>query len=229
MAYGHAGRQEGLSWGVAANYLRVGDIPRTVATLSDTGDGFSEVGNFSTYDVSLGASVAGPVMEDLVVGSTVKILRESLADASSNAGAVDFGMVYQANEERSLNLAAAIQNLGFASKFADAAVKLPATLRLGASGQPFAQWLFSSDYVRRQDSSGEIDIGAEVSPKRLFAMRVGYRYEFNRPDLGGLSDFSAGFGLRFKTMSIDYAFVPLGDLGITHRISLNWRFKPRHD
>jgi hypothetical protein len=30
-------------------------------------------------------------------------------------------------------------------------------------------------------------------------------------------------------MSIDYAFVPLGDLGITHRISLNWRFKPRHD
>jgi hypothetical protein len=44
-----------------------------------------------------------------------------------------------------------------------------------------------------------------------------------------MSDFSAGIGIRRKLMSIDYAFVPLGDLGTTHRISLNFRFKPRRE
>jgi len=49
------------------------------------------------------------------------------------------------------------------------------------------------------------------------------------PDLGGLSNFSAGLGFRFKQMSIDYAFIPMGDMGITHRLSINYRFKPRGD
>jgi hypothetical protein len=107
-------------------------------------------------------------------------------------------------------------------------VKLPLTLRLGASGQPFAQWLFSGDFVKRNDMDGEFDVGAEVTPKKFFSIRVGYRYALNSPDLGGLSNFSAGIGLRRAPLSVDYAFVPLGDLGMTHRISLNFRFKTHH-
>jgi hypothetical protein len=80
--------------------------------------------------------------------------------------------------------------------------------------------------VKREDTAGEFDVGAEVTPRRFFSLRLGYRYQLQRPDLGGLSDFSAGIGLRNKNMSIDYAFVPLGDLGQTHRISFNLRFKP---
>ena len=80
--------------------------------------------------------------------------------------------------------------------------------------------------MKRQDTHGEFDVGAEVTPRRLFSLRVGYRYALTRPDLGGLSDFSAGVGLRFQRFSLDYAFIPLGDLGITHRISVNYHFKP---
>src|SRR5262249_991818 len=151
-----------------------------------------------------------------------------LADASSNGAALDAGLLYQGNVERSWNVGASIQNAGFASKFADAAVKLPLTLRVGASGQPFAQWLFTTDFVKRNDTSGEFDIGAEVTPKKFISMRVGYRYALTNPDLGGLSNFSAGAGLRFGQFSLDYAFVPLGDLGLTHRVSLNFRFKAHH-
>lgn len=229
LAFGHAGRQESMSWGLSTNYLRVANIDRTVATLLPTGDGFTQTGSFSTYDLSLGASAAGPVMEDVVVGSTVKLIRESLGDASSNAGAVDIGAIYQANENRAWNLGASLLNLGFASKFADASVKLPWTFRGGISGQPFSQWLLTADYIKRQDTKGEFAVGAEIAPKRFVSMRLGYRYQLNRPDLGGLSDFSAGLGYRHKMMSIDYAFIPLGDLGITHRISLNFRFKARRN
>ena len=226
VALGHAGRDQEFSYGLLANYLHVGDIDRTVATLQPTGDGFTETGSFSTYDMALGASLAGPlVMEGLSFGSTLKFLRESLADASSNGAALDAGVIYQGNVERSWNVGASVLNAGFASKFSEAAVKLPLTLRVGASGQPFAQWLFSTDFVKRTDTAGEADIGAEVTPKKFFSMRVGYRYALDNPDLGGLSNFSAGLGFRWTRMSLDYAFVPLGDLGMTHRVSLNARFK----
>ncbi len=227
IAFGHAGRLEGLSWGISSNYLRVGNITRTVADLSGSGDGFTEVGTFSTYDMALGLTGAAPVTEDLKVGASVKLIHESLADASSSAGAVDGGFVYRINDEHSWNLGASISNVGFAKKFADAAVKLPTTFRTGISGQPFAQWLLSTDYVKRVDTQGEFDVGAEVTPRRFFSLRLGYRYQQTRPDLGGLSDFSAGLGLRFKLFSFDYAFIPLGDLGITHHVSVNYRFKPK--
>lgn len=228
LVYGQAGRDEALSWGLAANYLRVSDIQRTLATGSSTGDGFTEVGSFSTYDMALGASAAGPLyIEGLSGGATVKFLRESLGDASSNGAAADIGVVYQGNVERSWNVGASLLNAGIASKFSEAAVKLPLTLRVGASGQPFSQWLFSADFVKRNDTSGEADVGAEVTPKRFFSIRVGYRYAMKSPDLGGIANFSGGAGLRFKTFSLDYALVPLGDLGLTHRVSLNFRFKTR--
>ena len=226
LAFGHAGRNEEVSWGLSTNYLRVGDITRTVATLQPSGDGFTEAGTFSTYDMALGLSGAAPVTEELKAGGTIKFLHESLSDASSSAGAVDGGILYRLSEEHAWNRGVAASNLGFASKFAQAAVKLPASLRAGISGQPFSQWLLSTDYIKRVDTKGEADIGAEVVPQRFFALRVGYRYALTGTDLGGLSNFSAGIGLRFKQMSFDYAYIPLGDLGTTHRISVNYRFQP---
>ncbi len=227
VAFGKAGREERLSWGGSINYLRVGDIPRTVATGSDFDEGFEERGNFSTYDMSVGGSVAGAITDSLLVGGTVKMLHESLADASATGGAVDVGVLWRANEKRSWNAGASLLNLGFVSKFAEADVKLPWTARVGVSGQPFAQWLLSADFVKRRDTKGEVDIGAEVTPRKVFSLRFGYRYQLRRPDLGTLSDFSAGFGIRPGLWSIDYAFVPLGDLGMTHRISFNVRFRPK--
>jgi len=226
IAFGHAGRDEEMSWGLSSNYLSVGNITRTVSTPPSSGDGFTEAGSFSTYDMALGLSAAAPVAEDIKAGGTVKFLRESLADASASAGAVDGGILYRVSDEHSWNLGAAIQNVGFASRFADAAVKLPAAFRAGTSGQPFAQWLLCADYVKRVDTKGEADFGAEVTPRRFISLRLGYRYAMTSPDMGGLSNFSAGVGLRVKQISFDYAFIPLGDLGTTHRISVNYRFLP---
>ncbi len=229
VAFGHAGHEKGISWGVSANYLQVSNIVRTVASLQGSGDGFTEVGSFSTYDANVGLAAARPVTENLLLGSTIKLIRESLSDASSNAGALDLGAIYEANEQRSLDLSVVMQNLGFASRFADAAVELPWTLRIGMSGQPFAQWLFSADYVKRRDLSGQFNVGGEVTPQKFISLRLGYEYQLTRPDLGGISGFTGGIGLHLHMMSLDYAFVPLGDLGTTHRISLNFRFKPHRN
>lgn len=227
VAYGKAGRNESISWGASLNYLRVGGITRTAATNLSTGDGFTEQGDFSTSDLALGVSAARVIKDDWLVGGTAKLLRESLADASSTGAAGDIGVLYRTSMARPWNIGASLLNVGYVSRFAEAAVSLPTTFRAGVSGQPFAQWLLSLDYVKRRDTAGEVDIGAEVTPRKIFSLRFGYRYAFQRPDLGTLSDFSAGFGIRPGMWSVDYAFVPLGDLGLTHRVSLNIRFKKR--
>src|SRR5207302_4870194 len=188
-SFGRAGREDEMSWALSTNYLRVGDITRTVATGQTSGDGFTERGTFSTYDMALGLSAAGPVSDDFKAGGTVKFIHESLGDASSSAGAVDVGVLYRINDEHSWNVGASVLNLGLASKFAEAAVKLPYTFRAGISGQPFSQWLLSTDFVKRVDTTGEFDAGAEVTPRRMISMRLGYRYALTPPDLGGLSNF----------------------------------------
>ncbi len=229
IAYGRAGRMERVSWGVSANYLRVANITRTVATNGTTDDGFTENGSLSTYDMALGFSVAAPISENMKAGSTLKLIHESLADASASAGALDLGLLYRLNDEHSWNIGVSGQSLGIASKFKDATVKLPSSVRAGISGQPFSQWLMSTDFVKRVDTKGEVNVGAEVTPRRFFSLRMGYRYALTGLDLGGLSNFSAGIGLRYRLMSFDYAFIPLGDLGVTHHISFNMRFKPKED
>jgi len=53
----------------------------------------------------------------------------------------------------------------------------------------------------------------------MLALRAGYR---TGQDIG--SGMSAEVGLRIGKIDLDYAYVPYGDLGNTHRISLEIKF-----
>jgi hypothetical protein len=54
----------------------------------------------------------------------------------------------------------------------------------------------------------------------MFAVRAGYKYNSAMSTLGPLAGLTLGGGFRYNIFSIDYAFVPYGDLGYTHRISM---------
>ncbi|MBA7510386.1 hypothetical protein ES705_02370 [subsurface metagenome] len=54
------------------------------------------------------------------------------------------------------------------------------------------------------------------------AWRIGYNTKTT--DVGGLGGCSLGLGGNFKRYRVDYAFVPFGDLGDTHRISISISF-----
>jgi len=46
-------------------------------------------------------------------------------------------------------------------------------------------------------------------------------------DVGGFTGVSFGIGFDFKSFAFDYALLPMGDLGLTHRISISFMFEPR--
>lgn len=67
-----------------------------------------------------------------------------------------------------------------------------------------------------------INAGAEASLMSSVFIRAGYTHYTVEQMSGGISGFSAGAGVRFDGIQIDYAFVPYGNLGSSHRISMSY-------
>ena len=84
--------------GLSSNYLRVARYHPHGGYDSATEMALRKSGSFSTYDMALGTIAAATVTENLKVGGTVKLIHESLSDASSSAGAVDAGVIYRLND-----------------------------------------------------------------------------------------------------------------------------------
>ena len=54
--------------------------------------------------------------------------------------------------------------------------------------------------------------------------RGGYTTRRNKID--GLSGASFGVGLNFLATTVDYAWVPFGELGDSHQVTLVWKIPP---
>jgi hypothetical protein len=74
-----------------------------------------------------------------------------------------------------------------------------------------------------RDSENRIGGGAELEAGKMFRLRLGYMVPLKSTDLGGISNLTAGFGLVYNRLNLDYAFLPLGDIGQVHRIQLTLR------
>ena len=69
-----------------------------------------------------------------------------------------------------------------------------------------------------------VNLGVEDVVLSLLALRAGYTLNLSDPGLDGLTGVTAGFGLAYRGIALDYAFLPSGDLGTAHRVSLTYRF-----
>jgi len=87
---------------------------------------------------------------------------------------------------------------------------------------------FAFDVKRRvYDNKTEISFGTEITPINLLALRLGYLKSINPETITSISNFKGiggGLGLRISKFATDYAFVPYGDLGNTHRLSFSVKF-----
>jgi hypothetical protein len=83
------------------------------------------------------------------------------------------------------------------------------TLALGHSVEPEVQNRFQA--------------GMEYAHRSSYFIRVGYQGSFERNAYEGeLSGLTLGAGLSFGTFGLDYAYVPSGDLGSSHRFGLSF-------
>jgi hypothetical protein len=220
MNYNNAGMALSLENGAlggSLSYLGYGDIEGFDHTGTPTGnvDAYSGV-----------ATVGGGWLFDFgSMGFNTKVVQGALADEKAMTAAFDFGGTYvhpaPVLGNSTLRVGAAIRNLGPGMKFLQQKDPLPTEWRLGTSlMQLFNQKLnLSVDYGKARGNTGALYAGGEYWVIPFVALRAGYTG--NHTESNGLR---AGLGLKIKDISFDYAFASYGDLGLTHRYELLYRF-----
>lgn len=207
----------GLPFAFGANTTSINDIEvRTKPGESES----SFDANYFYGSLSTGFNL----VERINVGITAKYLYEGLLSDEANGWAFDFGVTYDDLIEN-LNIGASLRNIGSMNELRTEETQLPTDLRIGASYEmPLesieAQLLLLGGIQQYTDTDdSHIHGGFELLYKKLVAIRGGYMSGYESKGL------TAGFGVRWSTISFDYAFIPFDyNLGNSHTISVMYSF-----
>jgi hypothetical protein len=217
------------NWGKTAagfgfGYLSSEGIARTFID-DDAYYGWRGGGNYGFSDMTLFAAISRSFAAGESAGVLVRWLSETIEDHSASAAAMDFGYLRKMGKDFSMGLAA--QNIGGTMRFISAQERLPSVLRVGAGWAPPAgRFRAALDFVFPSDYQMSVNIGGEYIAGDFLRLRAGWRFKdmFSDDGLDDITGLSAGAGFAFFGYNLDYAFVPYGDLGYSHRISLGGRF-----
>ncbi|HOL62191.1 MAG TPA: PorV/PorQ family protein [Elusimicrobiales bacterium] len=214
--------KEGKAFGMGLQYFSYGSINET--DLSGT-----KIGSYSPKDLafSLGYSLKIKSKYSLLngggVGVSVKYVNLKIKD-SATAFASDIGFLTPVINKK-FRAGFVIQNIGTKIKFDSEKEKLPLTFKTGFSYIPFSNLITSLDMVLPNDSDFYFSLGTAYR-KKFSEMNMVLRAGYNglNSDVSGFSGFNFGVGFEFSKISIDYAFMPYGDMGEGHRIGLSFAF-----
>ena len=184
-------------------------------------DGTSKTVN-AQQDFVLNLAYGQKLVENFSAGANLKYLNSTLAEAeSASTVAVDLGCLYQLSSVEGLSVGLNVQNIGGGMKYIEEEDPLPLTIRVGAAFQKALEnntLTIAGDLNKPQELSARFNMGAEYVYNQVMAIRAGYKFGYD------VDSFTAGFGVKIKRYSLDYAFAPKGDLGDNHRLSLGIRF-----
>ena len=195
-------------------YLNLGEFERRddIGLLLD--------GQLNSFNISGSVAYAFKASDMLALGVSVKVIGESAAYTSKATAALDLGLLY---EMEKVSLGFAINNIG-----ADPQYGFPITIRTGVSSafdvSPEHRIALGLDakYVLADELT--LSMGAEYSFVKTAFARLGYRLRSGSYQFDVISGFTAGAGVKAGGFVFDYAIVPFGDLGTTHRATVSYIF-----
>ncbi|MEI7905595.1 MAG: hypothetical protein WCI43_09330, partial [Candidatus Firestonebacteria bacterium] len=177
------------------------------------------LGDFNPMDLVLQASYAGNC-SGLYWGVTFKYLSLKIKEtASAFCGDIGLLQPFKIGEQNFAG-AVGIYNLGFGGKFLTDTFDLPLSLKAGISGSPVKNWLISLDLVAPADSIMYAGFGSEYRERLAKDVWAALRCGYNSKN-ASISGLSVGAGFEIGSISLDYAYIPFGDLGVTHRFSIS--------
>jgi len=227
-AYGQKVGKAGAA-GASVQYLSQPSIDQTDSEGFSTGATFRPAdfaaavgGAYTLHDEDFG------IFDGASFGASGKYISSTITKtASTFAADVGFLSAPFPLLDRDMRVAYAATNLGGTLKFQQLSDGLPTNLRLGASWALAKGWLVDFDIVEPVDNTPYYAAGTEyrldVNDDTSFSGRFGVDTRAIG-EAGGLSGLSFGLGARFRAYGLDYAFEPLGALGMTNSLSLSFAF-----
>jgi len=233
LSFSHRLDKEG-AFGLSLTYLGVKPFRGALETSSGDYGGLGDT--VTAHDFALTAAYAQRVgywkprkfLNKLLVGFKVTFVGENNNGSGAAGAAFDFGTMYEIRKRRTY-LSLVLSNLGTSVK----GVSLPMVGTFGASHQLRHLLMKTDRLTLAVDSNLYVDTGAKVNAGTEYVMRFGtqdvslrggYSSGYN---LDGTAGLSVGAGILKRLdgfdMSLDYALAPYGVLGLTHRVTLNFR------
>lgn len=184
-------------------------------------------GNYNSNNLSGSVGWGMEFLPGLSGGLAVKANQSTLGHQSYDSYTSDFGFLYTVVPALDLGLVYSNLNLGNKVGGNDPA----AGWRLGAGWHATRHWLLAASSELQDNAMTRLQFGTEYligETKRdssILALRAGYDLNYPDPQLTGLTGLTLGLGYTMThAITLDYAFVPAGELGSSHRVSLTFRF-----
>ncbi len=205
--------------GVGLQYL---SMPAFYETDSS---GFRTGTSFNPRDIGVTLGYSFPLGAKYSAGISGKHIRSEI-DKTASTFAADFGVLAMPCG-KNLGLSFVVQNLGGSLKFERESDPLPLNIKLGSSLRINKNWLLGLDANFPRDNRPYAAMGTEYrlnyDANSGFAGRLGFNSK-TFGDINGFSGISIGAGINFRQSWLDYAFLPFGAIGMTHRISITVGF-----
>jgi len=207
----------GMGLGLAAHYLDYG-----------TFEGRDELGSLAgTYTASRWSGTAGlgfSVLKNLSLGIGFQLVESNLAGTTSSAWIGQMGLLW--NTDSGLRLGAACGGLGFASSTGSIESDLEFGLSYPIRFSTLSRLSVAAGGACEAGSTNYLNVGVEYGFDQKLFLRTGYQQPLQDNSITGFTGLTAGFGFILNDVSFDYAYLPYGDLGESHRISVGYNLGP---
>lgn len=200
--------------GLLVQYFSYGNIE----TFDNNGN---STGDINPYDIAAALGY-GIDIKGFGIGVSAKVIQSKIVNTAT-AFAVDMGISFPPLLNDSLYFGLAAANFGDGITYDKEKEELPETVRFGLGYYITDELLLAADvgYVKYRDIYGAA--GLEYSLMLGYETALYFRGGYNTiSDSDGITGLTAGAGFEYKSFIIDYAFVPLGELDNTHRVSLTF-------
>ncbi|MDR2399986.1 MAG: hypothetical protein LBD61_06155 [Endomicrobium sp.] len=198
-----------------------GKIERTKE--SPDGDYIKE-DTFSAEDSCVQINSAQKISKDIYAGAGIKYTSQSIDGSSISGMAIDLAALYSSNKQWFLT--GGLENVGLkVGKY-----NLPGNVYISYKNSLDESFDIGFELKTFFDGIVQLKGAFEINRDQMFFLRVGYSYPINNNNshLGEWykRNLSFGFGINIKkTVSIDYAWLPYGELGNMSIFSLRVEFK----
>lgn len=182
------------------------------------------VSGFNAADFA-GALGAGRKTGLADLGASVKLVQSHIGSVQAQTFALDLGARKLFGP---VAVGAALRNLGPGMKFDSKTDDLPLRLAVGAAYRLRGGHALTAEWTAAPRAGGnDAGFGGEYQAIKGVFLRAGYTTQSANPGGSGFDaarGLTLGVGLRRGFLGVDYAAVPMGELGSTHRFTLGWRW-----
>jgi hypothetical protein len=203
------------TFGFSGNYVNYGSLLGYDSTGAQTA-------NYTADSYGFGAGWGKEILPGLSAGLALNAVMQTIASTTYSDLSAELGVLWCPVEH--LRLGASYSSLGTNV----AGYSLASTLRLGGSYRfnlaPDNQLLLAASAALEQSGENSLQFGGEDLIHSCLALRAGYQASLSDNQIDGVTGLSLGIGILFGGFSLDYAYLPFGDLGIAQRISLSYEF-----